>query len=59
MMNRVPKEALDRSKDKRTRLGTDEAFWQLMTVSGSNVLKLLGMPAAQAEQYQFRVVSTN
>jgi hypothetical protein len=55
-MNQVPKEAIDRRKEKRTRLGTDEAFWQLMTVSGSSVLKLLGMPAAQAETYQFRAV---
>jgi hypothetical protein len=56
MMNKVPKEAIDRSKDKRTRLGTDEAFWQLMTVSGSSILKLLGMPADQADKYQFRAV---
>jgi hypothetical protein len=56
MMKPVPTEAIDRRTDKRTRLGTDEAFWQLMTVSGSSVLKLLGMPAAQAEKYQFRAV---
>ncbi len=38
------------------KLGTDEAFFQLMTVSGSSLLKLLGMPAKQADNYRFRAI---
>jgi len=42
-------------KDKSTR-GTDEAFLQLMTVTGNSILKLLGVPSEKAEQYHFRAV---
>jgi hypothetical protein len=43
--------------EKKTRLGTDEAFWQLKKVSGSSVLKLFGVPSAQAEKYHFHAVA--
>ncbi|OQW87574.1 MAG: hypothetical protein BWK78_08925, partial [Thiotrichaceae bacterium IS1] len=43
-----------KTKSRRLQLGTDETFFQLMTLSGSAILKLLGMPATQAEQYRFR-----
>jgi predicted transposase YdaD len=47
-----------RRKPRRLfRGGTDEAFFQLMSVSGSGVLKLLGIPAAQASQYRFRAIA--
>ena len=36
--------------------GTDEAFLQLMTVSGSSVLKLLGVAPEKADNYHFRAV---
>jgi hypothetical protein len=39
---------------RKTRRSSDEAFLQLMTVSGSSILKLIGVPAEQAENYQFR-----
>jgi predicted transposase YdaD len=38
------------------KLGTDEAFLQLMAVSGNSLLKLFGMSAQEANQYQFRAV---
>ncbi|MEN8221345.1 MAG: DUF2887 domain-containing protein [Pseudomonadota bacterium] len=41
---------------KTMERGTDEAFLQLMTVSGSSILKLLGVPPKKAERYQFRAV---
>jgi predicted transposase YdaD len=41
---------------RKTNRSSDEAFLQLMTVSGSSVLKLLGFPPDQAENYQFRAV---
>ncbi len=45
-----------KKKSRSTKLGTDEAFFQLMTLSGSSILRLLGMPAAQADNYRFRAV---
>ena len=36
--------------------GTDEAFLQLMELSGAGLLKLAGFPADVAEQYVFRAV---
>jgi len=42
---------------KPTTRGTDETFLKLMTVSGSSILKLLGVPPEQADQYQFRAVT--
>jgi hypothetical protein len=36
--------------------GTDEAFLQLMELSGAGLLKLAGIPSEQAEQYEFRAV---
>jgi len=39
--------------DKDPR-GTDKTFYQLMQLSGSAVLKLLGIPAEQAGHYIFR-----
>lgn len=36
--------------------GTDEAFLQLMKVSGNSVLKLLGMSKESANKYHFRAV---
>jgi len=41
---------------KPTR-GTDEIFLKLMTLSGSSILKLLGVPPKQADQYEFRAVT--
>ncbi len=41
---------------KARKRGTDEAFLQLMAVSGNSLLKLLGIPSAQAEKYRFRAV---
>ena len=45
------------AKPKKTTRGTDETFLKLMTLSGSSVLKLLGVPAAKAEKYHFRAVT--
>jgi len=44
-------------KPKKTTRGTDETFLKLMTISGSSVLKLLGVPAETADQYEFRAVT--
>jgi predicted transposase YdaD len=44
-------------KTKKTTRGTDETFLKLMTVSGSSILKLLGVPKKQAEKYLFRAVT--
>ena len=44
-------------KPKPTTRGTDETFLKLMTVSGSSLLKLLGVPPEQADKYQFRAVT--
>jgi predicted transposase YdaD len=41
---------------KKTTRGTDETFLKLMTMAGSSLLKLLGVPKEQAEKYQFRAV---
>jgi len=38
---------------KPTQLGTDEAFWQLMTVSGQSLLKLFGLSDQEAASYRF------
>jgi len=45
------------SKPKKTTRGTDETFLKLMTVSGSSILKLLGVPPKQADKYHFRAVT--
>ena len=45
------------AKPKKTTRGTDETFLKLMTVSGSSVLKLLGVQAKQADKYHFRAVT--
>jgi hypothetical protein len=45
------------AKPKKTTRGTDETFLKLMTVSGSSVLKLLGVPPKQANKYHFRAVT--
>ncbi len=42
-------------KNKPTR-GTDEAFLQLMKVSGNSVLKLFGFPEKKANKYHFQAV---
>lgn len=36
--------------------GTDDPFYQLMQVSGSSVLKLVGLSQEEADQYQFKAV---
>jgi hypothetical protein len=41
---------------KKTTRGTDETFLKLMTITGSSLLKLLGVPKEQAEKYPFRAV---
>jgi len=40
----------------KTLRGTDETFLQLMQLSGTALLKLLGFPTEVAENYQFRAV---
>jgi len=44
-------------KKKTMTRGTDEAFLQLMTLSGNSILKLLGVPPKKADRYQFRAVN--
>jgi hypothetical protein len=44
-----------KTKISRKR-GTDEAFLQLMSVSGSGVLKLFGISSEKADKYRFRAV---
>jgi hypothetical protein len=44
-------------KPKKPTRGTDETFLKLMTLSGSSILKLLGVPKAKAEKYHFRAVT--
>ncbi len=44
-------------KPKKPTRGTDETFLKLMTLSGSSILKLLGVPSAKAEKYHFRAVT--
>jgi predicted transposase YdaD len=41
---------------KSSTRGTDETFLQLMTLSGSAILKLLGFPPEIADHYEFRAV---
>ncbi|EDN68053.1 conserved hypothetical protein [Beggiatoa sp. PS] len=48
---------MQKQKPKQPTRGTDETFLKLMTVSGSSVLKLLGVPKKQAEKYHFRAVT--
>jgi hypothetical protein len=48
---------MQKTKPKTTTRGTDETFLKLMTVSGSSILKLLGVPKKQAEKYHFRAVT--
>jgi len=48
---------MPKTKPKPTTRGTDETFLKLMTVSGSSILKLLGVPANQADKYHFRAVT--
>jgi predicted transposase YdaD len=43
-------------KNKKTTRGSDEAFWQLMKVSGNSLLKLLGFSAKEAEKYHFHAI---
>jgi len=43
-------------KKKKTTRGSDEAFWQLMKVSGNSLLKLLGFSAKEAEKYHFHAI---
>jgi len=45
------------AKPKKTTRGTDETFIKLMTISGSSLLKLLGVPPEKAEKYHFRAVT--
>ncbi|HAI69571.1 MAG TPA: hypothetical protein DCM38_09075 [Gammaproteobacteria bacterium] len=45
------------STPQKTTRGTDEIFLKLMTLSGSSILKLLGVPPKQADQYEFRAVT--
>lgn len=40
----------------KPRLGTDEAFLQVMTVTGPSMLKLFGLSNTQAAKYHFRAV---
>jgi len=47
---------MKKKRSESTR-GTDESFLKLMTLSGSSLLKLLGVPSEQADQYQFRSVT--
>lgn len=48
--------ATKKKKPRNTR-GTDNTFLKLMNVSGSSILKLLGVPQEQAEKYHFRAVT--
>jgi len=43
-------------EEEKTERGTDEAFLQLMKVSGNSLLKLFGFTADKAEQYYFQAV---
>lgn len=44
------------NESEKTERGTDEAFLQLMKVSGTSILKLFGFTADKAEQYYFQAV---
>jgi predicted transposase YdaD len=48
---------MPKKTNKPTTRGTDETFLKLMTISGSSILKLLGVPPKQANKYQFRAVN--
>ena len=43
-------------KDHDKRRGTDTSFFRFMEVGGGGILKLLGIPSDEAEQYRFRSV---
>ena len=43
-------------EDHGRRRGTDEPFFRFMEVGGGGILKLLGIPSDEAEQYRFRSV---
>ena len=43
-------------KDHDKRRGTDTSFFRFMEVGGGGILKLLGIPSDEAEQYCFRSV---
>jgi hypothetical protein len=45
-----------RKQSKRTRRGTDEAFFGLMKVSGHAVLKLIGIKPEDAPHYMFKSI---
>jgi predicted transposase YdaD len=48
---------MTKSKPTTSTRGTDETFLKLMTMSGSSLLKLLGIPSAQANKYRFRSIT--
>ncbi len=48
---------MNKKKPKKTTRGTDETFLKLMTLAGSSILNLLGVPPAKAEKYHFRAVT--
>ncbi len=43
-------------KKQRKKRGSDEPFYLLMGIGGAAVLKLMGVPSEEAEQYRFRSV---
>ena len=46
-----------KKKSQKTTRGTDETFLKLMTLSGSSLLKLLGVKPDKARRYHFRAVT--
>jgi len=46
-----------KNKSQKTTRGTDETFLKLMTLSGSSLLKLLGVSPDKARRYHFRAVT--
>ena len=46
-----------KKKSQKTTRGTDETFLKLMTLSGSSLLKLLGVSPDKARRYHFRAVT--
>lgn len=49
-------DSTDSDEDKTSR-GTDHAFYQLMQLCGSGILKLLGFPAKKAACYHFDAIT--
>jgi len=45
-----------RKRFKKTKRGTDEAFFNLMKVSGAAMLKLIGIDPVDAEKYTFKSI---